>query len=181
MRRMKSEPSHVPSPGAFNASSPVITATPTAVDLLIVCSSGGHLLQMHALQQAWHEFSRVWVTFNTTDVRSLLADETVVFAHAPTNRHIGNLVRNLLLAIRVVRRVRPKVVLTTGAGVAVPLCWVGRLYGARVVYVESLTRIGTVSLSCRLIRPVASRIYVQWDELRSVIPSARYAGSVLED
>ena len=47
-------------------------------------------------------------------------------------------------------------VVTTGAGVAVPFAWIGRLLGARVVYVESVTRIDRLSLSCRLIRPVAS-------------------------
>ena len=46
-----------------------------------------------------------------------------------------------------------------------PFAWIGRLFGARVVYVESVTRIDSPSLSCRLIRPVASRTYVQWPEL----------------
>ena len=45
-------------------------------------------------------------------------------------------------------------IVTTGAGVAVPFAWIGRLFGARVVYVESLTRIDKPSLSYRLIRPV---------------------------
>ena len=49
---------------------------------------------------------------------------------------------------------RPAVIVTTGAGVAVPFAWIGRLLGARVVYVESLTRIEAPSLSYRLIRPV---------------------------
>ena len=56
------------------------------------------------------------------------------------------------LAFRLSRAVRPKVVLTTGAGVAV-LRLAGTPSGARVVYVESLTRIEHPSLSCRLIAP----------------------------
>ena len=60
---------------------------------------------------------------------------------------------------------RPKVVLTTGAGVAVPFAWVARLRGAKVVYVESLARIEGPSLTCRLIAPIATRRYVQWPEL----------------
>ncbi|HEU4451387.1 MAG TPA: PssD/Cps14F family polysaccharide biosynthesis glycosyltransferase [Gaiellaceae bacterium] len=153
-------------------------------DALLVCSTGGHLLQLLALRGAWEGCSRVWVTFDKSDARSLLADEPVVFAHGPTNRNFGLLaVRNLLLnvraAVRLVRAVRPKVVLTTGAGVAVPFAWVGRLLGARVVYVESLTRIDRPSLSCRLIAPVASRIYAQWPELTEAVPRARYLGSVV--
>jgi beta-1,4-N-acetylglucosaminyltransferase len=88
-------------------------------------------------------------------------------------------VRNLAGALRLVRLERPRVVLTTGAGVAVPYAWIGRLLGARVVYVESLTRIERPSLSCRLIAPVASRIYAQWPELPEAVPKARYVGSVV--
>jgi UDP-N-acetylglucosamine:LPS N-acetylglucosamine transferase len=149
-------------------------------ELLLVCSTGGHLLQLVALREAWDGFSRVWVTFDRGDSRTLLADEEVVIAFSPTNRNLKNLVRNLLLAVRVVRRARPRAVVTTGAGVAVPFAWIGRLFGARVVYVESVTRIEAPSLSCRLIRPVASRVYVQWPELLESLPKARYSGSVLD-
>ncbi len=73
---------------------------------------------------------------------------------------------------------RPKVIMTTGAGVAVPFAWIGKLWGARVVYVESLTRIDGPSLSYRLIAPVAKRLYVQWPELAQALPQARYVGNV---
>ena len=152
--------------------------------MLLVCSTGGHLLQLLALRDAWDGLSSVWVTFDKSDARSLLAGERVVYAHGPTNRNFGllavrNLLRNLAGAFRLLRVVRPKVVLTTGAGVAVPYAWIGRLLGARVVYVESLTRIERPSLSCRLIAPVASRIYAQWPELSEAVPKARYLGSVV--
>lgn len=149
-----------------------------SVDVLLVCSTGGHLLQLHALGAAWAGVSRAWVTFDKSDARSLLASEHVLFAYGPTNRNVGNLLRNLKLAFRLVRRLRPRVIVTTGAGVAVPFCWIGRLHGAKVVYVESLSRIDGPSLSCRLIAPVASRIYAQWPELAEVYGRARYVGSV---
>jgi beta-1,4-N-acetylglucosaminyltransferase len=155
-----------------------VKSTARGVDLMLVCSSGGHLLQLHRLGRAWRGFDRVWVSFDKSDVRSLLEGERVVFAHGPTNRSIRNLLRNGGLALKLVARERPRVILTTGAGVAVPFCWIGRLFGAKVVYVESLTRIDRPSLSCRLIRPVAERVYVQWPELVGAVPGARYVGSV---
>jgi len=148
--------------------------------LLLVCSTGGHLVQLTALRSAWEPFSRVWVTFDARDSRALLAGEEVVHAHWPTNRNIPNLLRNFVLAVRVVRRVRPAAVVTTGAGVAVPFAWVARLFGARVVYVESLTRIERPSLSYRLMRPAVSRTYVQWPELERALPSARFVGTVFD-
>jgi UDP-N-acetylglucosamine:LPS N-acetylglucosamine transferase len=118
------------------------------------------------------------VTFDKSDARSLLRGEDVVFAHGPTNRSFKNLLRNLALAWRIVRRVRPRVLLTTGAGVAVPFAWMARLHGATVIYVESLARIEGPSLSYRLIAPVATRRYVQWPELAGRLRGARFAGSV---
>ena len=150
----------------------------TTADLLLVCSSGGHLQQLLALRDAWGAYSHVWVTFDKSDARSLLDGERVVYAHWPTNRSLRNLFRNLLVARRTLRDVRPRVVLTTGAGVAVPFAWLARLRGTRVVYVESFTRIEEPSLTCRLVAPVADRVYAQWPELLEAVPKARYAGNV---
>ncbi len=86
--------------------------------------------------------------------------------------------RNMVFAWRLLGRIRPKVIITTGSAVGVPFAWVGRARGARIVYVESATRIDTPSLSCRLVYPVADRVYVQWPELRRALPRSIYAGSV---
>lgn len=149
-----------------------------AVDVLLVCTSGGHLLQLLSLRPAWEGFSRAWVTYDKSDARSLLKDERVVFAHGPGTRNVKNFFRNLSCALRVIGSHRPRVILSTGAAVAVPFAWVGRLRGAKVVYVESFTRVEAPSFSCRLLAPVANRIYVQWPELTGAVPRARYVGNV---
>ena len=147
-------------------------------DILLVCSSGGHLQQMLALRPAWEPYSHVWVTFDKSDARSLLREQRVVYAYSPTNRSVKNLLRNLVLAWRALGALRPRVILTTGAGVAVPFAWLARLRGVLVVYIESFTRIEGPSLTGRLVGPVADRSYVQWPELERVVPKARYAGNV---
>jgi glycosyltransferase involved in cell wall biosynthesis len=148
-------------------------------DVLLVCSSGGHLLQMLALSPAWEGFSRVWVTNDKSDARSLLDSEPALFLRGPYSRNLPSLIRNFGVAWRVVGRVRPQVVISTGADLAVPFAWVARMRGARVTYVESFTRINTASLSCRLIAPACDRIYVQWPELLESVSRARYAGAVV--
>jgi UDP-N-acetylglucosamine:LPS N-acetylglucosamine transferase len=75
------------------------------------------------------------------------------------------LLRNVRLAFQVARTLRPSAVITTGAGVAVPFAWIGRLLAIPTVYVESVTRMEGLSLSARMIQPVARRVYVQWPEL----------------
>lgn len=148
-------------------------------EVLLACSSGGHLLQLLMLRPAWDGFSRQWVTEDASDTRSLLAGESAIFLHAPATRSVGRLLRDIPLAWRVLRRVRPRVVLTTGAGFALPFAWIGKLLGAQVVYVETVTRIERPSLSCRLTAPVASRVYVQWPALVGSVRGARYAGSLI--
>jgi beta-1,4-N-acetylglucosaminyltransferase len=155
------------------------TAEPPA-DVLLVCTAGGHLLQLWSLRDAWAGRSCAWVvgSHGGSDVDSLLAGERVHFAHSPAARSVKNLVLNLLLAHRLLGRLRPKVLLTTGAAVAVPFVWLARARGIRVAYVETLARAKRPSLSCRLASPAADRVYVQWPELQAAMPNARYAGTV---
>ena len=148
---------------------------------MLVCSCGGHLLQLLQLESLWREQERVWVTFDKADARSLLADERVRYAWGPTNRNVPNLLRNIRLALRLVREERPAALLTTGAGVAVPFAWAARLLGIPVFYVESLTRIDQLSLSGRMIAPIARRVYVQWPELAADSPRLRFAGNVFAE
>jgi UDP-N-acetylglucosamine transferase subunit ALG13 len=149
------------------------------VDVLVACSSGGHLFDAVAIAPAWRDRSRAWVSFDKADVQSLLAGEALYVAHGPTNRNVPNLLRNLRLAWRVVGETRPRVLLTTGAGVAVPFAWIARVRGAHVIYVECAGRVDRPSLSARLIAPIARDVYAQWPELAAKWRRARYAGNVL--
>lgn len=147
--------------------------------VLLVCSPGGHLQQMLALKPAWGDLDHAWVTLPSADVDAALTGEEVTLAHGPTNRSLKNLVRNAFLAWRVLRRRRPDAILSTGAGLAVPFFLLGRLLGIRLVYVESVTRTESISLSGRLVYPLASRFFAQWPAAAERLRRAEYVGSVL--
>jgi len=150
-------------------------------DIVLVCSSGGHLLQLSLLAEAWSAHSRVWVTNDRSDARSLLAGERAAFVPGPSSRNAVAFLRNLAKAASMLPRIRPAVLITTGADVAVPFAWVAKLLGARVVYIESLTRLEELSLSAKLIAPIADRLYVQWPELQRAVRRSIYAGAVLSE
>jgi beta-1,4-N-acetylglucosaminyltransferase len=148
--------------------------------LLLVCSSGGHLAQLHCLDAWWSRHERAWVTFDKPDARSLLEGERVHWGHHPTNRNLPNLLRNTVLAWRVLRAERPQVIVSNGAGIAVPFLWLGKLFfGAVTVYVEVYDRIDTPTLTARLVRPVLDRMVLQWEEQRASYPEGVVMGSVL--
>jgi beta-1,4-N-acetylglucosaminyltransferase len=140
--------------------------------ILLVCSSGGHFKALNQLQPFWEQHQRCWVTFRTTTTQTALQDEQVYWAFSPTNRNIPNLIRNLILAWRVVRQERPQVIITTGAGVAVPFIIVSKLMGSQTIFVESITRIQQLSLSARLVLPFLDVLYVQWPQLKTLYPQA---------
>ncbi len=145
----------------------------------LVGSSGGHLAHLMALRPFWERQARFWVTFDTPDARSLLRDETVYWCHHPTNRNLPNLIRNTLQAIRVLRANRPQLIVSSGAAVAVPYFLLGRLLGARTVFIEVVDRIDTPSLTGRLVAPLCTRILVQWPEQRRFYRKAVVVGPLL--
>lgn len=146
--------------------------------MLLVCSPGGHLQDMMALEPAWRGFRRLFVTTPAPDVEYLLSQEPHVVAFGPTNRSLKNLIRNVPVALRVLRKERPDVVLSTGAALCVPFFVIGRVLGCRLVYVECLARVESLSLTGRLLYRLADEFFVQSSTLGQ-LERARYEGSVL--
>ena len=132
-----------------------------AYRVLLVCSSGGHT----------HVRS-------SDDVRSTLVGEDVVEGHHPTTRNLPNLLRNVALAVRTIRRVRPDVVVSDGAGLAVPFFWAARAAGVRTAYLEVYDRVDGPTLTTRLVRPVCDLLMVQWPDQQTALPGSVLAGPV---
>lgn len=147
--------------------------------VLMVCSSGGHLAQLITLKPWWSQRDVCWVTFPTEDGKSLLAGQRTVYAYAPTTRSIKNLIRNSLLAVRVLLKERPDVIVTTGAGVALPFFVLGKMTRVPTVYIEVFDRIDHAPLTARLCRPFTSRMLVQWEEQQALYDGSTVVGRLL--
>jgi UDP-N-acetylglucosamine:LPS N-acetylglucosamine transferase len=132
-----------------------------------------------ALRPLWEVYERFWVTFPTEDARSLLAGERVYWCHHPTNRNLKNLIRNTGLAVRVLKKERPTHLISTGAAVAVPFFYVGRMCGARLVFIETIDRIDTPTLTGRIIHPITQHVLVQGPEQRALYGRAEVIGPLL--
>lgn len=142
-------------------------------------SSGGHLTHMLMLMPVLGEAAdRFWVTFDKEDAGSKLEGERVYHCYFPTNRNAVNAVRNTALAVRVLLRERPDLIVSSGAAIAVPFFLVGKLLGAKTVYVEVFDRVDAPTLTGRLVRRLADLFVVQWPEMTSVYPGSVDLGSI---
>ncbi|WP_153393040.1 glycosyltransferase family protein [Ornithinicoccus halotolerans] len=149
--------------------------------ILLVGSSGGHLAQLMALRPWWEASVRGWCTFSTPDAHAQLAAESdVTWAAWPTTRHLGNLLRNTRIAWKLLRRFQPTIVVSTGAGVAVPFFVLASLRRkCRTVYIEVYDRVDSPTLTARLCRPFADVMCVQWHEQTRIYPGAHVIGPLL--
>lgn len=147
--------------------------------VLLVCSSGGHLAQMWALKPWWERHDRIWVTLPTSDARARLRGEKVIEAHYPTVRNLPNFMRNSRLALHLLRTLRPDIILSTGAAVAVPFFALASRYGAMTAHLEPVDRISNPSLSGRMLYLFADRFFVQWPQLADLMPDGEHVGVVL--
>jgi UDP-N-acetylglucosamine:LPS N-acetylglucosamine transferase len=121
----------------------------------------------------------MWVTFPGPDAESQLVGEDVKIAYHPTTRNAVNAVRNLALALKIVRSYRPDVVVSSGAGVALPFFLAARLRGIRTVYLEVFDRIDGPTLTGRLCYPITDLFLLQWEEQKRSYPRGQVVGSVL--
>ena len=144
----------------------------------LVGSSGGHLTHLYLLKPFWKDKERFWVTFDKEDAISILEDEIFYPCHYPTNRNLKNLVKNTILAFNILRKERPDVIVSSGAAVAVPFFYLGKIFGAKTVYIEVFDRIDAPTMTGKLVYPVTDKFIVQWEEMKKVYPKASNLGGI---
>ncbi len=78
-----------------------------------------------------------------------------------------------------VRRVRPTAVITSGPAIGLVVSAAGWLMGARIIFIETISRVTGLSLTGRLMRPVADQYFVQWPEAQADAAGSAYAGRLM--
>ena len=144
----------------------------------LVGSSGGHLTHLYMLKPFWQDKERFWVTFNKEEANSILEGEQVYHCYYPTNRSLKALLINTRLAWKVLRKERPDVIVSSGAAVAVPFFYLGKLFGMKTIYIEVFDRIDKPTMTGKMVYPVTDRFIVQWEEMKQVYKKAINLGSI---
>ena len=144
----------------------------------LVGSSGGHLTHLYMLKPFWQDKDRFWVTFDKVDAKAILKDERMIPCYFPTNRSLKALIINSIIAWRTLRKEKPDLIISSGAAVAVPFFYLGKLFGAKTIYIEVFDRIDKPTVTGKLVYPVTDRFIVEWEEMKKVYPKAINLGSL---
>ena len=135
--------------------------------------------QLLKLASSWNGFETFCVT-TTEVVRDKLSKFGTVYVVGECNRqHLVRLVRVLLRCIKIVFSERPDVVISTGAAAGCILCILGKMLGAKVVWIDSIANVERLSMSGRFVRCFADLFLTQWPELALKYKNVEYRGTII--
>lgn len=140
--------------------------------LCLVSSPGGHLTKMIKLQPWWKQYDRFWVTHLRSGQLYSIQNERVIAGCFPENRNLMNFIRNLLLAVKVIIQEKPDVIVSMGAGIAVPFFLIGKIFRCRLIFIETLLFAPKPTLSGRLLYPLVDTFIVQHRDLQVIYPKS---------
>jgi hypothetical protein len=145
--------------------------------ICIATSVGGHLHEVMQLRPVYEQHPHFYVVNDRLILPGPMSGRTYFVAHS--ERDVLCL-WNVVEALRIFWRERPTHIISTGAGLAVPLAMAGRLFGARIMFIETFAAIRRPTLTGRLMYHLADRFVYQWDALRRFYPSAVYGGTIFD-
>ena len=147
--------------------------------ICLAASAGGHISQLLKLAACWDGYKTFCVT-TTEVVRDNLGKLGEVYVVGECNRqHPIRVLAVFLRCVRIIYKERPDVVISTGAAAGCILCFLGKLLGAKVVWIDSITNVERISLSGRMVRYIADLFLVQWPELAGRYEKVEYVGAVV--
>ena len=151
--------------------------------VIFAASSGGHLTELLKIQELFKEYDYLLVTEMTDVTRDLKDKYNIKYVdYGPNKNKIKywwTIFKNLAKAIGIVAKFRPDTVVSTGAQVGGFFCYIGKFFGAKVVYIETMAKIKELSGTGNNVYKIADKFYVQWKNLAEKYDKAEYIGRLI--
>jgi UDP-N-acetylglucosamine:LPS N-acetylglucosamine transferase len=144
--------------------------------ICIVSSCGGHLTEVRTLQPAYARYEHFYVLNNRVCLPRDMTHNTYFITHSERD---WRFLINLWEAWRILRRERPGLILSTGAGPCVPFALVGKVLRVPSIFIETFNRVTEPSLSGRIMYRLANVFFYQWDSLKRFYPKGTYVGPLV--
>lgn len=167
--------------------------------VMFACNQGGHFSQVMALKQLFDEYDTVLISDNILakkeNTPALKNVGVVDYAMSMANRReeqrkkgkneilkIQALTSYVVLfaeCIKLWKKYRPAVIISTGSNIAVPFFLYGKLRGSKLIFIETRAKVYSKTLTGKIVGKVADWIFVQWPEMKTVYPNAEYCGTLV--
>lgn len=150
--------------------------------IIFISSTGGHLTELRQLEDLFQKNDSYLVTEKTKNNKSLIKkyQNRIKFLCYGTKHNmliypficIYNILKSMILYFKI----HPDYIITTGAHTCVPMCYIGKIFGSKIIYIETFANIHTKTLTGKLIYPISDVFIVQWKEMLDLYPKAKYWG-----
>jgi len=149
--------------------------------VIFISSTGGHLNELLQLKPLMKKYNSYIITEKTKSNLSLKDKfDKVYYLTYGTKKNLFtyffkfgfNILKSLFLFIKI----RPKVIITTGTHTAVPMCYIGKMFGSKIIYIETFANSKTKTVAGRLVYPIADTFIVQWESMLELYPKAILGG-----
>ncbi len=150
--------------------------------VLFISSTGGHLSEMMQLSKMFDKYDYHIITEYTESTKNLKNkhEGRVDYLVFGTKDHLFSYIFkfgfNILKSFYLFFKVRPKYVISTGTHTAVPMCYIAKLFGAKIIFIETFANSTTKTLSGKMIYPIANLFIVQWESMLKLYPKAKLGG-----
>lgn len=148
--------------------------------ICFAASSGGHLQEIAFLKELMEKYPSFLVT-EKVEYKNDNIHPSVYYIKQINRKEkdfIISFVLNIIKSFMIFVKEKPNVVITTGALSTIPICLMVKLFGGKLIYIESYAKISSVSKTGKLLYPIADRFYVQWESMLEHYPKAIYVGGL---
>lgn len=152
---------------------------------MFIASTGGHLSELLQLMPCFSKYDFSIVTEKTKSNISLKSKypQRVHFIVSGTYTTMKakilypfKLFINCWISLFLFIKIRPDVVVTTGSHNVGPMCCLAKIFGKKVIFIETFANRNTPTKAGRIIYKFADYFIVQWEEMLEFYPKAIYGG-----
>jgi len=145
----------------------------------LFCSSGGgHYTELLQLEPLINKYQGVVIT-ERTDISENAELPTEYVPYSSKNEgwvYLFKYAYVWLKSLGYFLKYLPKAVVSTGVHSTIPMCIYARLFGRKVIYIETIANLKTPSVTGKIMYKIATDFYVQWEEMMEIYPKAKYGG-----
>lgn len=151
---------------------------------LFISSTGGHLTELLKLNELFDKFDSYIITekqFNNMYLKEKYKGKVFYLIYGTKDHKLSypfkflvNIFKSLFFFIKI----RPKYIITTGTHTAVPMCYIGKIFRRKIIFIETFANSETKTLSGKMVYPIADLFVVQHKSMLKLYPKAKYFGGV---